>query len=701
MRVKAGMPHKISRAPIFTAMVAGRSAHCRIPLLGAFSIAGLLSAIALLVGPATAAEEYEAIERRLGNSTQYLASDELQGRGVGTKGLDAAAEFIVSQFAAAGLNTEVFDGSPFQKFAMITKAQIGDRNEAALVGPGEKDDGTPERIELKLDADFSPMSMSGSGVFDLPLVFVGYGITTQDGKYDDYAGVDVTGKAVVVLRHEPQQADPSSPFDGTKISEYAPFQRKIANASEHSAAGVVFVTDDFDTKRSVDRSRKRWMAALDSVAEQYAEFKEIEEPSPDEIERQRLCIDELARQVMLLSERLRDAYDPVLPFAAGGPGLQTRDFSVVHCRRSAIDEVVKAALDTDLASIECRIDEGPAPHSRALGDWRISGEIEVDRSEAELKNVAAVLEGSGPLSDEVLVIGAHYDHLGFGGYGSLEPKKRAIHNGADDNASGVAVLLEVARTLAGREKKLRRTVVFVAFTAEESGLIGSSHYVGNPVFPIDKTVAMINLDMVGRLRDDKLIVSGSGTATTFDELLDQCGTRYGLKLTKKAGGYGPSDHVSFYSKKVPVMHYFTGTHQQYHRPSDDFEHLNISGMRRIGALVSDVVVALADADARPEYVAVPRRRAETSDDRPYFGSIPDFASDASGYAISGTSEGGPAQRAGLVGGDAIVQFGESKIDNLEDFDSALRKHEGGDRVRVVVLRDGEELTFEVTLDPPR
>jgi hypothetical protein len=648
-----------------------------------------------------AADEASSIEKRLADSARYLSSDELEGRGTETKGLALAAEYIAQEFRRAGLRTDLFDGTPFQEFQLTTAAKLGKNNRLALIGPAASDGGQPQRIELKLAEDFTPLPMSGSATFDLPLVFVGYGITAKDVGYDDYQGVDVTGKAVLILRHEPQQADPDSPFDGTKTSAHAPFTRKVSNAFEHGAAAVVFCSDEFEIRKRVTSARDKWRQALDRLAQAHAELKQGKAESLEEIEAQRGRIDELIRQVETWSQKIQAENDPVLAFSAGGPGGEGRDFPVVHCRRAVLANAVQTALGADLATLEKQIDEDFTPKSRPLAGWRLTGEVEIERHQIQVHNVVGVLEGEGPLADETLVIGAHYDHLGYGEPGSLAHGEKAVHNGADDNASGVAVLLEIARQLAARGEKLPRRVVFIAFAGEERGLLGSAFYVRNPVAPIEQTIAMINLDMVGRLTDDKLIVHGSGTAPSFDALLDRLAQEQGFQLTKKPGGFGPSDHSTFYSKQIPVLHFLTGTHKDYHRPSDDFEKLNIPGMRRIGAMIVDVALALAGAETRPQYVAVAQPKGMSGGgDRPYFGSIPDFAGEGPGYAISGVTEGGPAQRAGLAGGDVIVQFGDSKIGGLEDFDSALRKYEGGDRVPVTVRRDGREETFHVTLDPP-
>ena len=667
----------------------------------------LLAQAVLLVaiawpGLVRADEKTAAIEQRLAEAARHLASEELEGRGVGTKGLDLAAEYIAGRFAELRLKTELLDGTPFQVFQTPTSSKLGDANKLALVGRPAQEGKEAVRVELKLGEDFTPLAMSGSGHFDLPLVFVGYGITAEEENYDDYAGVDVTGEAVVILRHEPQQADPESVFSGTEDSEHAPFRRKISNAFEHEVKAVVFCTDEYDIRRNVAKAHKRWQAALDRLAEERAEFEKIESPTPEQIEDHRERIGGLSKGVEKCDEQLQDADDPLLPFTAGGRDAGARDFPIVFCRRAPLNRVLDAALGTDLSAVEARIDEGPTPRSAPLPGWRVVGEVNVERKEAEVKNVLAVLEGEGPLAEETLVIGAHYDHLGRRASGASGSDGGEIYNGADDNASGVAVLLEVARTLAERDEKLRRRVLFIAFTAEERGLLGSNHYVRNPLFPIDKTIAMLNLDMVGRLRDDKLTVGGSGTATRFEGLLDELNQSRGFQLTKKPSGFGPSDHAAFYGKKIPVMHFFTGMHGDLHRTSDDFEKLNVPGMRRVGELVAEITVSLANAEKRPEYLSTgPRRVPPSRGERPFFGSIPDFSHTGPGYAISGVVDGSPAQKAGLRAGDVIVRLGESKIGNLEDFDSALRKHKAGQPVRIVVQRAGEEQVFEATLDTPR
>ena len=644
------------------------------------------------------AESAAASEKRLTDAIRFLAADELEGRGVGTKGIDKAAEYIAEQFAAIGLKTQLFDGTPYQAFKMVDRTEPGEQNQLALKRPAD------EAIELRVTTDFTPLSLGGSAKLDVPLVFAGYGITGKDEGYDDYTGIDVEGKAVIVLRHEPQQDNPHSAFAGTQNSPLAPLWRKVSNAYEHGAAAVIFCTDEIEIRKTVSTRIEQLQKAVDALAEAQAQFRKIDKPSLGQVDVYRREVDKLGEEVSLQSKKLADEIDPLHRFQVPGHDGEGSRIPVVHCRRAALDKMLRAALNTDLAALERDIDKGPTPHSREIPGWRLTGEVSVKRREVEVKNVVAVLEGEGPLADESIVIGAHYDHLGMGGGGSFSFGNKEVHNGADDNGSGTAVLVEVARMLANRQKKLPRRVVFIAFTGEERGLIGSARYCRQPLFPLDKTVAMLNMDMVGRLKDDKLIIQGVDTAEQFAAIVDRVNEKLGFTITNKTGGFGPSDHSSFYSHKIPVMHFFTGLHSDYHRPSDDVEKINVPGMRRVAELVAGVTIALAEAVARPTYVATgsaQRSGGEPTSDRPYFGSIPDFGQEQPGYLISGASKDSPADKAGLKAGDVIVKFGESKIGSLEDFDSALRKYKAGDKVPVAVKRGSDEVTLEVTLAAPR
>lgn len=664
------------------------------------STAGLLAG-ACVAAVAHAAEESAVIEKRLADDVRYLADDAREGRGVGTKGINAAADFIAEQFTRMGLKTDLWDGGPFQKFKITTGEKLGTPNTLEFVRPAAAEGEKPERVALKLKTDFTPLAIGGSAKFDLPLVFGGYGITAKQEDYDDYAGIDVKGKAVIVLRHEPQQRNPHSVFDGTKHTPYATYARKVSNAYEHGAAAVIFCNDEAEIQKQLEDLERRWQTAVDQLAEQQAKFKALEIPSAEDTQKYHDEVNKLADEIHRLAAARRDARGTVLSFDGAGNDAAGRDLPILFCRREAIDKLFHAATGSELPAVEAEIDKDLKPRSQPLGAWHVEGQTNVIRQESEAKNIGAVLEGEGPLADETLVIGAHYDHLGYGGAGSLKRGSNEIHNGADDNASGTAVLLEVARTLAARPKKLPRRVLFLAFTGEELGLLGSARYVREPLYPLDKTIAMLNMDMVGRLQDRKLIVYGTGTAPEFDPLVERLGKQYDFHITKHESGFGPSDHSSFYAQRIPVLHFFTGSHKDYHTPSDDFEKLNVAGMREVEQFVADAAVAIAAAEQRPLYKETKSPAQGKGGDRPYFGSIPDFSQDQPGYALTGVTKDGPADKAGLRGGDIIIKLGDSRIGNLEDFDSALRKHKAGDKVPVVVKRGQEEVKLEVSLEPPR
>ena len=643
-----------------------------------------LTAIALLLSaPSLIAETAAVIQSRVARDAQLLSADEFAGRAMGSPELERAAEYVRKQFDTIGLKTDAVDGSAFQRFEVTTAASLGEDNHVAFVGVDDNE--APALRELKLDQDYSPMAIGGGGEFSLPIAFVGYGITAPEANYDDYAGIDVTGKAVIIMRHEPEQANPHSAFNGTEHSRHAPFRAKVSNAVQHGAAAVIFTTDAYEILQRSARWEKRVSAAK----------QELEKAGEAGNEK-------LSKRLARFEKQLANERDPLLGFLRAGQA-SDRDLPVLYLRPSVIDRLLKSVGQPPLRELEATIDKQLAPSSFLLPQAQLVGKVDFVRKQASISNVIGVLPGAGPKANETLVIGAHYDHVGRGQLASRTPGSGEIHNGADDNASGVAGLLAIARQLISRDEPLDRTVVFIAFTAEENGLLGSAHYAKEPVWPLESTVAMLNLDMVGRLRNNELTINGVGTAEQFKTMVDSVNQDFGFSLSTSDSGYGPSDHASFYAKKVPVLHFFTGLHDDYHQPGDDFELLNLPGIVRISRLVSELAERLAEGDTAVTYVEVepePTPGGKT-DPRPYFGSIPDFAGEGAGYAITGVAAGSPAEVGGVKGGDKIIGLGENKISNLEDFDNALRKFVAGDKVKVVVLREGAEVTLEVELDPPR
>jgi len=339
---------------------------------------------------------------------------------------------------------------------------------------------------------------------------------------------------------------------------------------------------------------------------------------------------------------------------------------------------------------------------------------EVHATTAEARNVVALIPGTHPtLRDEIVIVGAHYDHLGFGGEGSLAPDSREVHNGADDNASGSAALIEIARTIIAGEP-LDRSTLFIAFTGEEKGLWGSGHFVRDPTVDLSKSVGMLNLDMVGRMDGDALTIFGFGTAQEWDQVVDEANVTLDqpLDLSKAPDGYGPSDHSSFYGEGIPVLHLFSGTHEDYHRPSDDWQLINSSGVTRVVALTADIVKQLADGGSNSVTLTPIQQPAPSQNSSPssssssgygsaYLGSIPDMTPHDHGLRLTGVREGSPADQGGLRAGDVVVEFDGTAIGDIYAYTYALQAKEPGDEVVIVVEREAERVSLRVVLGQRR
>ena len=364
-----------------------------------------------------------------------------------------------------------------------------------------------------------------------------------------------------------------------------------------------------------------------------------------------------------------------------------------------------ASAGVDLKAWQEEDDRTLKAHGSPLPAVHLDVTTDLRKTTADAWNVVGRIPGSDPaLAAQAIVVGAHYDHLGVGGPESLAPDQYgSIHNGADDNASGTAALLAVAEALRRAPAPPRRTVFLAAFSGEEEGLLGSSRFVHDPPIPLERIVFMLNMDMVGRLRGDKLTVSGLGTSDGFQEAVASAAAMQRLQIQPDRSGFGASDQTVFYTKGVPVLFLFTGPHQDYHRPEDDADRIVYDGLARIAAVAVNLSTRFANADAAPTFRKV-------DDDRPsgggggrgygpYFGSIPDFGEPpAPGVLLSGVRAGSPAETAGVRAGDLIVRFGGTEVRNLEDYTFALRKRKPGDVVEIVVVREGQQVTLSATLE---
>ncbi|MFW6200643.1 MAG: M28 family peptidase, partial [Gemmatimonadota bacterium] len=381
-------------------------------------------------------------------------------------------------------------------------------------------------------------------------------------------------------------------------------------------------------------------------------------------------------------------------------------------------EELRGPLSMPAAAVRGPAAERIRELARQGADLTIRTDVEILTEEA--RNVVGLLPGSDPeLRDEWIGLGAHYDHLGLGGEGSLAPDEYgSIHNGADDNASGTAAIVEAARILR-QGPALGRSVLFIGFTGEEKGLWGSSYYVQDPLHPLDRTVAMLNLDMVGRLEEGDLTVLGTGTAEEWESMVSTANSEQSspLPVSYVPDGYGASDHSSFYSQGIPVLHFFTNTHADYHRPSDDFDKVDVPGTQRVAGLVAEVTRDLAGTagSGAGRMAAAPAELTVIRDDNPhggggngdpggvqgygpYLGTVPDMTPSEGGVRLTGVRGGSPAEEAGIREGDVVVEFAGREITDLYSYTYALQAHEPGDTVEIVVERNGERVSLTAILE---
>ncbi len=505
----------------------------------------------------------------------------------------------------------------------------------------EIEDGKSKRA-LKLNQDFVPFSFSASAEIAGPIVFAGYGVTAPEFGYDDYTHLDVKDKIVVMLRYEPSGFAAKSGNAG--LTQHSQLITKAINARNHGAKAVI-----------------------------------------------------------LLNGKVRDGEEDQLTKFGSVNGPENVGIVIVQVKNDAASAWF-AEAGKSLTDIQNQIDSFSTPSSFAFPEkLQISLGANIEKTRATVNNVLAYLPGK---TDEYIIIGAHYDHLGYGNIDSLAPSQIGkIHPGADDNASGTAGVLELARLLAPRKGQLQRGVLFADFAGEELGLLGSAEWVKEPTLPLDKAVAMINMDMIGRIKVEKVFIGGTGTGATFKELLDEEKSKSPFHFEYSASGYSASDHTSFVGKQIPVLFFFSGLHSDYHKPSDTWDKINAPDAAKLLDFIDDVALKVDSEKERVAFVTVkedqPTGQAASGGGGgygPYFGSIPDFGQEENGVKFSDVRPGSPAAKAGFKAGDILVQFGDKPIHNLYDFTDALRRSKVGDEVDVKVLRDGKQVSATVKLE---
>ena len=657
----------------------------------------------------------DPVLERMRKDITYLASDECEGRGVGTKGLDKAADYIAAEFKKAGLKPGGVDGTYFQPFPFATNAQLDGDSTLVLQGPGDK------KIALQQGSDFQVMGTSAGVKLSAPVVFVGYGVTARGIVYDDYADVDVKGKIVIALRRLPRWNDKAKPFDGANKDELAGLEMKQFRAQAAKAAAVILVND------------------------------------------------------------ASEAQDALIPFATMSRGIITVGIPFLQIRREFLNDMLRESTGKKLADIEKAIDENLKPQSVELKDWRFVMDIRVKRTESPVKNVIGYIDGKGPLANEIVVVGAHYDHLGYGGFGSLGGgvAKGKIHHGADDNGSGTTSVMELARRFAAAKNPEGRKMVFMTFTAEERGLIGSRHYCRvEPLFPLKDTAAMFNLDMVGRvnprllkidaksvslsdengnhakkhdladnckffrqtktrdgntkeeikdgldaeilqkipakglsalvrtdaktgkvieitiLDNPRLLALGMASSKGFEALINKHNP--GFDVVKDNSVFGASDHYSFYQQKIPVIFFWTGTHPDYHRPTDTSDKINVPGMKRIADYAEKIIDDLRTMPTRPEFAGAGSTFTGGGPKGPRLGILPDYTFGGKGLRLEDVPKGGPADTAGLKKNDVIIEIAGKAIADVNAYSAVMASQKSGVAIDIKILRDGKEMTLKVT-----
>ena len=554
----------------------------------------------------------------------YMASDELKGRYPGTPEDAELEEYLTGELKNAGLT--LFEKSGIQPFGIVTEVEAGPGNQVTF-----------DDTRLQMDTDFTPLAFSASGSKIAEVAFAGYGFQIEDGslQWNDYSGIDVEGKWVMLLRGVPGAQEADSPY-----MNYSEDRGKALTASDMGAAGVILVSGT--TYDADDRL-----------------------------------------------EELKGKQHPL-------------SVPVIQMTREAATRFLLHAGAGSLETLEAGLADNLQPASFSTGQ-EIAVTVDLEPKQVESFNTIAMLRGSDPsLREQYVILGAHHDHLGMGGPGSSsrQPDTVAVHYGADDNASGVAGVLEVAEMLVSESPK--RSVLFTTFGAEEMGLVGSKYFAENPPVDLSSVQVMINMDMVGRLNDQRqLQIGGVGTSPGFTALLDSINQPYGFNLKYSNEGYGPSDHAAFYANDIPVLFISTGGHPDYHTPLDNLEGINVEGAREVMQFVADLALALANNKEKIAFTeAGPKVQGSSRGRRGgiTLGLMPDVTYDGNdGMPVMFVTDGKPAAVGGIQKGDVIVAIEGKSVGNVYDYMSRLDQLKEGMSIIVTVKRNEDLVDLVVRL----
>ena len=576
----------------------------------------------------------------LRKEVEWLADEERGGRMTGSPGAQASAEWLANYFREAGLKSfEKHFALPFPFNA--GERVLPDKTKLEIAPDGQAP------MAAKLDEDFCPLAFSEEGEANGDVVFAGYGLVVPGeggAGYDSYAGLDVKDKIVLILRYVPEGVEPAR---RAQLNRYAGLRYKTMLARERGAKAVLVVTGPNSPK---------------------------------------------AGEILPLANDGTKA----------GSGIMAVSIS------SKITDTLLAPGGKSLKELQTALDRENlhAEGGFVLPKVKVKLACGIEHLKKTDQDVIAYFPpGSAATGDEYVLVGAHYDHLGRGGTGSLgrAGEENKIHPGADDNASGVSWVMELAASLAkeraAHPEKFRRGVIFACWSGEEIGLIGSAAFCEKPPVPLDKIVAYLNADMVGRLRENRLTLQGVGSSSAWRKIIEKRNVAASFNLTLQDDPYLPTDVTSFYTRNVPVLNFFTGAHEDYHRPTDTAEKLNYEGLERVTKFTQQIVMDLVQTPERPDLAKVERSSQDSGGRetlRAYLGTIPDYTTEVKGVKLSGVRGDSPAEKGGLKSGDVIVEFAGQKITNIYDYTYALDAVKIGQPVEIVVERDGKRVTLTVT-----
>jgi Tol biopolymer transport system component len=570
---------------------------------------------------------------------EWLADEKREGRMTGSVGAQETARWLAKYFHDAGLK------SFGENYALPFQFNAGERILPDKTNLEISTNNAKTPIAARLDNDFRPLGFSENGEANSEVVFAGYGLVVPGegaARYDSYAGLDVKDKIVLIFRYVPEGVDQTR---RAQLNRYSGLRYKTMLARERGAKGVLVVTGP---------------------------------NSPN------------AGQLLALNNDNTNASSGIIAASISG----------------SVADSLLAPSGKQLKELQTALDQ-ENPHAEGgfvLPKVKVKLACGVEHLKKNDEDVVAYLPPAAA-NDEYVLVGAHYDHLGRGGTSSLERagEENKIHPGADDNASGTAWMMELAAALpkerSEHPEKFRRGVIFAAWSGEEIGIIGSAAFCEHPPVPLNKIVAYVNADMVGRLRDNKLTLQGVGSSHAWRKFIEKRNVAAGFSLTLQDDPYLPTDVTSFYTKNVPVLNFFTGAHEDYHRPTDTAEKINYEGLERIAKFSEQIVLDLAQTPERPDLAKVERSSSEAGGRetlRAYLGTIPDYTTDVKGVKLSGVRGASPAEKAGLKGGDVIVEFAGQKIANIYDYTYALDAVKIGQPVQVAIERDGKRMTLMVT-----